>query len=135
MFSYSGALTPITRTLCATHSTQNTTLSFLLFIVIVCFGVQTERRQCASPSAPVSAFKRRKSRNLLHSFIVAAKSRLLSPLELEAFRFGGNSRALAGQPHLNARLMDAFTLCPHHFVSGCALIYTAISASLHNTFF
>lgn len=134
LLSDSGALTPITRPpLSPRTSTQNTTLSFLLFIVIVCFEAQTVRRQCASRCGPMGAFKCPKAVIcLIHSLLPLKVGLCRHLTELGAFRFGSgqfaeSGRVLStedirtsalprtGRSHLNGRLMDSFSSCFKRF--------------------
>lgn len=91
----SKALTPITaRSLSPRISTQNTTLSFLLFIVIVCFEAQTVRRQCARRCDPMGAFKCRNAVICFIHSLLGLKVGLCRHLtELGPFRFGSGQFA------------------------------------------
>lgn len=91
----SKALTPITaRPLSPRTSTQNTTLSFLLFIVIVCFEAQTVRRQCARRCGPMGAFKCRNAVICFIHSLLGLKVGLCRHLtELGPFRFGSGQFA------------------------------------------
>lgn len=75
--------------LCASHFTQNATLSFLLFIVAVCFDAQTARRQCARRCGWMGAFKCRKAVIcFIHSLLPLKVALCRHLTELGAFRFG-----------------------------------------------
>lgn len=75
-------------------STQNTTLSFLLFIVIVCFEAQTVPRQCARRCDPMGAFKCRNAVICFIHSLLGLKVGLCRHLtELGPFRFGSGQFA------------------------------------------
>lgn len=115
--------------LCASHFTQNATLSFLLFIVAVCFDAQTARRQCARRCGWMGAFKCRKAVIcFIHSLLPLKVALCRHLTELGAFRFGSGlfsqwtfnvlappARAVSAPGPRSPRwLMDSFI--PNHFV-------------------
>lgn len=115
--------------LCASHFTQNATLSFLLFIVTICFDAQTARRQCARRCGWMGAFKCRKAVIcFIHSLLPLKVALCRHLTELGAFRFGSGqfsqwtfnvlappARAVSAPGPRSPRwLMDSFI--PNHFV-------------------